>query len=185
MPQDSYPDRSQEFEGQIVQVLYRRYNTPREVRNRIWQTLEDETGQGHHTLDGWYREYPTFPIYLGAAVISHLPKTCTLSKLFLDFGGRPFIRAREEVIQSAPEEVGKGKPCGLVVRWPYLSGSGDSPTGLVIHDRGWSSNVSGVRISWTMPGSKEETLCVEHLTTMLDGIDNDAPGRKWEPESDG
>lgn len=181
----AFRDRGEEYEGQIVEVLFRHYKTPKPVRDVIWQDMADRTGVGRYTLDAWYRRYPSFPIYLGTAVISHLPKTCTLSKLFLDFGHRPFMQAREALIAAAPQEVVDGtKPCGLIVRWPHLSGPGKAPTGLVIHDRGWSSEVPGTRISWTMQGSKQETLCIEHLSTLLKGIDDESPNRKWEPDED-
>lgn len=184
----SQADRESEFEGLIVVKLCVRYKIPAITRKQMWTVIKDRSGTGRLSLPVWHEFFPSFPVYLGVAVITHLPKDCTISKLFMDFGNRKFIPAYQRVCESVPDGDA-GQPVGLVFRWPHLTGTGDAPTGLIVHNRGWSANVSGVRISWTPPNTPEgiggEKLCIEHFDTFLNGIDADAVGRKWAPSTDG
>lgn len=185
-PRPSKMEQTASFENQLVQQLCRRYAIPTNVRKEMARTLSDRTGIRRDWLNFtiWHETFPDFPAYLGAATMTHLSKNCTVSKLFLSFGTRKFINPYMDLVASAPDHY-RGMPVGLVFRWPHLTNTLESPTGLVLHNRGWSRSVPGVRIDWTPKNDSEETssqtLCIEHFNVFLNGIDHDATGKKWSP----
>jgi len=172
---------TEEYESQITAVLCRHYQIPTTVRKAMMKEHEAQTSVRGLTLDRWHEYYPGFPIYLGAVVITNLPKDSPVSKLFTSFGRRKFMVEYETLLESRPVSA-ENMACGLVFRWPHLSGPGAAPTGLVLHNRGIVEEVPGVRMIWVPPDNGEK-LTIEPLSILLKSIHHQADGRKWVPES--
>ena len=178
---DFQQHHTEEYEASVTGVLCRHYKVPTKVRGQMMDEQENLTGVRALTLGVWHEYFPSFPIYLGAVVIPHLPKDSTVSKLFTSFGRRKFMIEYETLLESRPPSA-DNMATGLVFRWPHLVGPGSGPAGLVLHNRGMVGEVPGVRILWTPPDDGEP-LVIEPLSILLRSIDYQADGRRWVPET--
>lgn len=168
------------FEQRLVERLCRRYGIDRQLRLEMEWRNDELIGAKRLTFNTWHEMFPTFPVYLGAVIIPHLPKDCTVSKLFTSFGYRKFVKEYARLEQEIPHTA-TSLALGLVFRWPRLSKTGAAVDGLVMHNRSFNPKVPGVRLTWVSKDKSEFT--VETFSTLLHGIDHDAPGRKgWRPD---
>lgn len=174
--------REDDYEEQIVIRLCKHFQIPPAERERMRRHMEGLTGDPRLTLDMWADRFPTFPIYLGCCIITHVSKKTPVSRLFMDFRGRPFMQEYSALLERRPDNA-TGRPVGLIFKWPHLDAPGSPWSGLVLTDRTPTWEVPGVRVTWVPPGDLEP-LHIEPLSVLLSSIDHEATGRRWRPEDD-
>lgn len=183
--EDLRESREENFEEQIVLRLCSHYRVPTKERYRMQDAVSGATGKSWLSLDAWYNRFPDFPIFLGVKLITHVSKEATVSKMFLNFRDRRFVK-EFDLLQEKRPELMSGAPSGLVFKWPHFPSRGAPPSGLVLTDRPPTWAVPGTRICWVPSGGdeRESPLYIEPLSQLLNSIDYLSDGKKWQPATE-
>lgn len=175
--EDLRAERADEFEEQMVIQLCVHYGVPTARRNAMKERVGLRTGTSWLNFSTWYDEFPGFPVYFGCCLLTNLDKEATVARIMRNFGGLRLVREFDRLEENRPDEF-SGRPLGLLLRWPNLAGPGNPPTGLVLHNRPVTWDVSGVRIIWSPP-ERKEVLVIEPLSVFLKALDQGHPRREW------
>lgn len=140
------------WEETMVETVCTRLKISRPDRANMRQWSEREFGTSDLTFAAFHEVVPEFPVYFGCTVIRNLGKKVPVSALFMRFRHTPIFRAYEKLGESVPMTAGRHY-LGLLFKWPNLVRAGESPTGLVLHNRPSPLGVSGTRLTWVLDQS--------------------------------
>lgn len=167
------------FEGRSLEFLLRTFGMMPRVGRMLRQQYERRTGRYALLFREFNREYPSFPVLLGADRLPglHVDARTFLPALFRQFDQSPFALAYEAFYERA-EGVADGRAIGLVVSRKGI------PRGLIIHNgvdlpqrvfRGLCMVYQGGR------GKATTRLFVQPFQTLVAELHHGGHG--WRPDS--
>jgi hypothetical protein len=157
------------YEDRIVNLLFRRYGLPDEIRLDMICQHRAQTGEPRLTLFAFHERFPTFPVFLAAV---RLGGPTGIKPWFDDFPRleivRAYSQAAEEITPSAD-----GMPFGIVFRAGHMKDC-------ILHNAWRWPTADGVSITWQRaPAAK---LVVEPFPAFLRRVDRHATGGSpWQP----
>jgi len=153
----------EQFELKVVSDLLTFYGLASHKAELIRENRQ-LTGRSALTLYQFHVRFPSFPMYLYSKVVTNLRKDHTVAALMQNFGNMRVYKTYCSVREDHLPADCTGQAFGLVLKWPFLN----KPA--VLHDMG----VSTERGSMFVFRGKSETLCLEPLPSLLNGL-------QWNP----